>query len=459
MTNQKSLNRRCSVNQRTKSPENKSQKLMKSAYEEIQNQLSHISDKKGFLKSVERLELMEFIEASEGDAIRIFQTVNDRGKPLSNMEKAKSLLIYFSNRYLEKRLDGWINKQFGEMFDLYDDIKQLGEDNEINLIKRIEFSEDDIMRYHFITFSDENYDPTAAFVLDFLKRKLSSYRNHDTEKQNGYQKMERFITRYVEELSGFFRAFRSVIAKVQTDHKYYKIFSVLGISATLYPVIITLQMLGLLDKKLPNNTRYTFRDLLEIIDVRIYKTRGTDPRAEISRFAHEISAAKKSDKYIQDWLLDYNQGWMSKDQFLVALNDTFYGNRGLPHMFLDYCEHLGDDQLSVQALKQIVHKIPTIEHIVSVTPNFRFRAAGYKNEKEFVQFNNTIGNLTILEKALNSAVQNKHPLDKVNYYDRSLFKMTKEIATSIQTKKRFVKDDVIKRTKELSQYFENRWWC
>ena len=37
---------------------------------------------------------VKIIENSEGDAIRIFQTVNDRGKPLSNMEKAKSLLIY-----------------------------------------------------------------------------------------------------------------------------------------------------------------------------------------------------------------------------------------------------------------------------------------------------------------------------------------------------------------------------
>jgi len=103
---------------------------------------------------------MEFIESSEGDAIRIFQTVNDRGKPLSNMEKAKSLLIYFSNRYLEKRLDDQINDVFGEIFEMYDEIKGLGEELQINLISNKDFNEDSIMRYHFVSFSEEDYDAT-----------------------------------------------------------------------------------------------------------------------------------------------------------------------------------------------------------------------------------------------------------------------------------------------------------
>jgi uncharacterized protein with ParB-like and HNH nuclease domain len=82
-------------------PENKSQRFMKDAVEEIENKTSSIPDKLKFLKSIEKLEIMEFVENSEGDAIRIFQTVNDRGKPLSNMEKAKSLLIYLALQDLE----------------------------------------------------------------------------------------------------------------------------------------------------------------------------------------------------------------------------------------------------------------------------------------------------------------------------------------------------------------------
>lgn len=184
--------------------QNKSQRLMQCAYEEINSIIEKEQNILKFLKSVEKLEVMEFIEDSEGDAIRIFQTVNDRGKPLSNMEKAKSLLVYFSNRYLDKKLDNKINEYFGEIFELYDDIKHISEEIGINLIKNIEFNEDNIMRYHFITYSDENYDATATYVLSFLKNNLRNFRSNN--KENNYFGMEGFISDYIKSLHSLFES-------------------------------------------------------------------------------------------------------------------------------------------------------------------------------------------------------------------------------------------------------------
>lgn len=65
---------------RVGTPQNKSQRLLKEAYEEVKTLVNGISDKKVFLDYIERLEVMEFVEQSEGDAIRIFQTVNDKGE-------------------------------------------------------------------------------------------------------------------------------------------------------------------------------------------------------------------------------------------------------------------------------------------------------------------------------------------------------------------------------------------
>ena len=178
-------------------PKNKSQRLMLSAISEIRSRVEQIDNKLQFLKSIEKLEVMEFVESCEGDAIRIFQTVNDRGKPLSNMEKAKSLLVYFSNRYLNKQLDSKINDHFGEIFEIYDDIKHIGEELGINLISSKEFNEDNIMRYHFITFSDDNYDATAPYVLKFLKTKLDIIRKSVIN--DDYNEIEGFIT-YISHL-------------------------------------------------------------------------------------------------------------------------------------------------------------------------------------------------------------------------------------------------------------------
>lgn len=440
------------------SPQNKSQRLMQDAYEEIQNTVAELDNRLNFLKSVEKLELMEFIENSEGDAIRIFQTVNDRGKPLSNMEKAKSLLVYFSNRYLDKKLDDKINNLFGEIFEIYDDIKHISEEIGINLIKSVDFNEDNIMRYHFVTYSDENYDATASYVLNYLKNNLSKFRSED--KEANYHNMEIFIEQYIESLRCFFDGLKDILERSLNDEQYYKLFVILGLSATLYPLVVKLKMIDILDDNLPDDDycEVTFLDLIEIIDVRVYKTRGTDPRAQISKIAYEIDK-NSTDKEIQDWLLWFNQRWMSKEEFQTNLYGYIYRNRALPHIFIDYCEELQKSTFDLQKLKKIVSKQPTIEHILSQKPKFSYHSQGFNDEEDFLEYEDTLGNLTILEKNINSAVQNKNPIDKVPHYDKSLFKMTKRVSSNISKNREYKKADIKRRTKEIADYCAERWWA
>lgn len=436
-------------------PQNKSQRFLKDAIEEINFKVEQIGDKLKFLKSVEKLEVMEFVENSEGDAIRIFQTVNDRGKPLSNMEKAKSLLIYFSNRYLDKKLDNSINDHFSDIFEIYDDIKHIGEDLGINLIKNRDFNEDNLMRYHFVTYSNENYDPTANYVLQYLKNQLTNFRK-DGDK---YPEMELFITSYISSLKEFFENCKMVLERAKTDAKYYKLFVVLNLSATLYPLIIQLQKLTLLDKNLTgaNRNQFTFFDLVELIEVRVYKTRGTDPKADISRLVFEIEKKKIDD--IENWLIWFNNRWMSKEEFQSNLSRGIYGNRALNHIFITYCEHTNNEtEFSIDELKKLVAKIPNIEHILSQTPTFDPIALGFENKEDFIDFEHYIGNLTILEKGLNSIVLNKNAIDKIDGYGRSSFIMTKKLGSTIDTSKGFNKIDLQNRTKKIAQYCIKRWW-
>lgn len=437
-------------------PQNKSQRFLKEAIEEINFKVAQIEDKLKFLKSVEKLEVMEFVENSEGDAIRIFQTVNDRGKPLSNMEKAKSLLIYFSNRYLSKSLDDTINEHFSDVFEIYDDIKHLGEYLGINLIKNRDFNEDNLMRYHFVTYSNENYDPTANYVLQFLKNQLTKFRNDTSD--NNYPEMYKFISDYIASLRGFFENCKAVIERAKTEAKFFKIFVVLNLSATLYPLIIKLQGLNLLDRTLTGRGReeFNFYDLVELIEVRVYKTRATDPKADIARLVYGIDTKKASD--IENWLIWFNGRWMPKEEFQSNLSRGIYGNRALNHIFITYCEHINKKEYSISELKDLVGKSPNIEHILSQTPTFDPASIGFDNKEDFIDFEHTIGNLTVLEKGLNSSVQNKNAIDKIDGYGKSLFVMTKMLGSEIDTNKGFDKKSVLNRTKTLADFCIERWW-
>lgn len=436
-------------------PKNKSQRFLKDAIEEIDFKVEQITDKLKFLKSVEKLEVMEFVENSEGDAIRIFQTVNDRGKPLSNMEKAKSLLIYFSNRYLDKELDVIINDHFSDIFEIYDDIKHLGEELGITLIRNRDFNEDNLMRYHFVTYSNENYDPTAHYVLQFLKNKLTKYRSVSV---GNYSEIKKFIQSYISSLKDFFHNCKNVIERAKIEPKYFKLFAVLNLSATLYPLIIKLEQNCLLDKNLSGISReeFNFFDLIELIEVRVYKTRGTDPKADISRLVFDID--NKTCDHIENFLIWFNNRWMSKEEFQSNLTRRIYGNRSLNYLFITYCEYVNGSEFNISQLKQLVSKTPNIEHILSQTPTFDPVAFGFEDKEDFIEYEHTIGNLTILEKGLNSSVLNRNAIDKVEGYGISLFSMTKKLGSLIDTKKGFDKSDIKARTQVLAEYCSERWW-
>ena len=78
-----------------------------------------------WLNAISRFEVLEFVETNEGKAIRMFQSVNDRGIALSYIEKLKSLLIYYSNRLLNQELDEFINDAFGSCFRDFSVIRDL----------------------------------------------------------------------------------------------------------------------------------------------------------------------------------------------------------------------------------------------------------------------------------------------------------------------------------------------
>jgi hypothetical protein len=149
---------------------------------------------------------------------------------------------------------------------------------------------------------------------------------------------------------------------------------------------------------------------------------------------------------------------MPKEEFQSNLSRGIYGNRALNHVFVTYCEHVNKKEYSISELKELVGKSPNIEHILSQTPTFDPIAVGFTNKEDFIDFEHTIGNLTVLEKSLNSGIQNKNATDKAEGYGKSLFTMTRMLGSEIDTHKGFNKDSVLKRTQILVEYCMDRWW-
>jgi uncharacterized protein with ParB-like and HNH nuclease domain len=447
-------------------PESKSQRLLCKAYEYVSDFIRALynADNESvgtYLESLKQLEVMEFIESDEGKAIRIFQTVNDRGKQLAIVEKAKSLLIYYSNRFLGGKHDHMINELFGEIFRDFSRLKEIGEqaDTKIGLIADSRFDEDSVLRYHFLSFPNEYYDfkATADYVLDeFLKKTLKKRRGM-------LNVLSDFIKLYTIDLRLFFHEFLTLVERVQTQPKYYKLFGILGVSTHLYPLLIRLQSKNLLDMPISDGSPFTFVDLVEIADVRIYKTRGTDPAKHISTLACEIDNLPK--KAIARKLWEVTHLFMDDALFEFHLNNNMYQNGALLHILIEFGEVLAQEgdrtAYTVQDLKGLMAENPTIEHMFSQTPTFGFPSRKFGSQEEYERLNHRLGNLTVLEKEVNSRCHNKTPEQKLS--DQNLYKQSRFDATRIIVADAAVRggtfdvDDLMQRSQKMAQFCKKRW--
>jgi hypothetical protein len=445
--------------------ESKSQRLLWKAYGYIRGYIAEKA-KNGnaldlYLNSVKQLEVMEFIETDEGKAIRIFQTVNDRGRPLAVVEKAKSLLIYYSNRFLDGKHDAQINEAFGDIYRDFSKLKEIGEgeSTRIALIAQSAFTEDSVLRYHFLSYDSDYYDfrPTISYVLDgFLKKTLRA-------RQSSTEKLSSFMMSYVTDLRAFFSNFLTIVRRVESEPKYYKLLCVLGLSTHLYPLLIRLQGRGLLDAPISESHDLTFADLIEIADVRIYKTRGTDPAKDISHLAVEAGTAGPTT--IASKLAEIVRRFMDDGKFESDLSADLYSNEASLHILLAMGEvwavAQGNPSYSVKRLTELMRSQPTIEHVFAQNPVFTFPSRGFGSQDQYRLENDRPGNLSVLERDLNSRCQDKTPEQKLqdaSLYKQSSFDVTKALVAEVAVSGgSFDAKSVESRTSRIAQFAKKRW--
>jgi len=447
-------------------PQTGGQKRLKRAFQRICERVAelppnHITK---WIDGIATLNVLEFVEDNEGNAIRIFETVNDRGRPLATIDKIKSFLIYVSNRYHNGDLDDPLQQCFGRVFRAFDVVKELGGNKlAIELIQPDRFTEDDVLRYHFLAYPSEfhDYKFRADEVLTlFLKPAVKQLANDPS-------KLRTFVVDYSEDLAKFFEALGALMQRADSDATYYKMFTSLRLSARLYPLMIRLAARNLLDQPLPNEKARTFRDAIETTDLRVYKTRGTDPAKDVACLARDAKGLDMRD--IASRLATFVSGFMGDEKFKAELSGPVYrDNEGTRHILLEFDEKVKQQTTGTNAtideLKALSTKEPTIDHILAQAPTFSENNRGFNDESDYEGQMDRLGNLTLVEKSINSSAQGKSPEQKANedkLYKASSYRSTRKLGASLAQAvldgKTFGKLDVETRTNDLIEFCAARW--
>nr|WP_294509806.1 DUF262 domain-containing protein [uncultured Rhodopila sp.] len=455
-------------------PKSDGQDRLAQAYQWIRQRIHHLLQQGGqdlitrWLVCVSQMEVLEFIERNEGKAIRMFQSVNDRGVPLAKMDIVKSLLIYYSNRFLDASLDDTIAQAFGYAFRSFSRIKRLaGKDDgyKVRLIARDTFREDDVLRYHYLAFDGlaygaiaaADYNATAETVLEgFLKPSLRKLRNDPA-------KLSAFITGYTSDLSGFFATLEDLIGATREDTGIYRLFVVQDLAATLYPLVIRIQLMGWLSQTDVNHDGYTLRDLIGMADLRVFKLRGTNPQADVAWITHDLP--KVTIDEVGSRLRKFSQKFMPDSLMASRLADEdMYRNPGLPIMLLEAEESarraVGLPELKFGELVKLNAGL-SVEHILPQEPSFNISAYGFADAEEYQQHVHRIGNLISLESWLNSKCNNRTIEEKmlsIELYPESQLTAIAELrAECADQVPMFTRDKITSRSKALAGMVVKRW--
>jgi hypothetical protein len=149
--------------------------------------------------------------------------------------------------------------------------------------------------------------------------------------------------------------------------------------------------------------------------------------------------------------------------FRAKLREEIYGNAGLNRMLTEFeiCRRPQEPKVTVDELAEMMRHEQTIEHILPETPEFGFPSHGFQDREAYDLGIHRIGNLTLLEKALNSRCQNRAVRDKMsqpNLYHATEYVMTQVLAAAGMNRGGiFERNHMDQRTEELTDFCVMQW--
>jgi len=429
--------------------ETRSQKLLKEAkqyFRDISQAYSKID--KLIIFIAQNIEVLVLTVKNQTEAIRMFEIINDRGKPLTLLDKTKSSLMLYSAMYLENEISNDINDAFEIIFNSFDTILDIGKQLNITYFVRF-FNEDALLFQHYISYGKDisdkykledywSYRSSANDIfINFLKR------NCNTLVKNK-KKLKQFITEYINDFSEFAAAYAKLFQEIAStdDSSIVKPFRFLEFSATLYPLIVRLFQKKILFKLLP---------LLETIDIRVYKIRGTNPLRDMYTLSADVKNMNLKD--IRNYLIWFLKNFMNDGTFKNYLNEDIYRNPAVKYILWEFNKVHGDFSM----VDFNLYSTCDVEHIFSQDPSFGVTSYGFKKD-DYEYHINRLGNLMLLEQDKNRSkeVGNKPPQLKVKFYLKSKLNDPKYMASYIK-KEGYKLKDVNIRCQEIIDFCIDRW--
>ena len=431
---------------------------IKKACDELQSRLNKLDIKEIEENLIDIVENFVFtvyyIEGDKFDVRISFETMNNRGKQLSNLEKLKNRLLYLT-QYITDDNDSMelrdnINKYWAVIYDNLSNGDKL-------------LSDDDLLRAHYFIYFKVDKETSNKYFSDLMNDIFSYDYNGEFMKLNEEGKYK-YLDKYLDDLKTYSKYFKLVSFCDSSDlnisdneKSWLKRFR--RLETSLYLKSFLMFFMNTVDNE---TERIKFYEKLEkyifIKKYICYKGKTSlsiDPLINSLRSpgANCLGELYKKIELSPKEVQEYFSSFLEKFTDVEKSKNLFYDwNYGLRYFLFEYNE-------SIASVKDIFGGIDwdklertSIEHILPQNPKTKYWETAFNkfinNEKRLKIITNLIGNFVLLKNASqNSKLSNfSYPIKRGTDLDQ-----TKDA-------KRFSYSDGSKSQKLLAQVKKYQYW-
>lgn len=428
----------------------------------------------GYKTRIQAANCLIYSVNDRNEAAMIFETTNDRGKLLTNLEKTKSYLMYKVSTIFKDNntLINTIQQGFNDIYNTYEDISGK---------QKFNLNENSIQQYAFIAFEDwkskkingktiKSYQHYLDELKEIINNKIIAINNERNKQLKTDKEMELndYIDNYINTLKSSFNAI-----KCMYDKKYSNFFKLLAIDrmASIYPLLIKTYTLDTTIEK------EKFLELCKWCE--IFCFRGlTIIKYQANKYQDKLFAIARDFKGDFDHLFIEIESLIlslgDDDKFISKLKDKDfykdYTSSDRNYFFWTYENYLrernGYPSLTFEDLWQTeTKKKLTIEHIVAQADNKdktrilkdeKFIKVGQRKhfDKEYLH---SIGNLTIDPLSANASKGKQEVATKNSKFFQSAPLMCQNEMDDFLDNKSWSIKSITNRENKLLEFAKIKW--
>jgi len=384
------------------------------------------------------------------EATLIFETTNDRGKSLTNLEKIKSFMMYKSYVAFEEAPEQLLNTIRARFSDIYKEYERY----------ESKVDENSILQYHFIAhqkWAGKEYQQYVSKV----KEKVNNFISEGKDAEALI-----FIDEYTKELKETFITVNEIL---NSKISYLRDIFILSRTGNFWPLLIKIFKFD----ESENKEKFShIVHLLEIYSFRVYavnQNRGNTGQSKLYTYAKDFLGDFDT---LETLLINIISEYSSDNLFKSNLSDPYIyewmSTRDLSYLFWKYENYLRTSKQpksSPMSENEFVtnnskYKL-SIEHIASQTPRntiIKDNSILPQISDEFKeQFLHSLGNLTIDPQSANSSKGNKDFDDKnEHYFKKAAFKTQNELQYYLINNE-WSSGSIIKRKNKLIEFSLENW--